>query len=395
MRRPAMLAALVALAGGLHAQDRADPAVELVVAESPINASETGQAYLYDDPGSMDEQGGSKAQTYSMLGREDLAARHKKEYDSSPCPPLTPGAEGEAEVLARIVDAAQTHRIVIINESHTVTQHRDFTRTVVAALRPLGYSVLAAETFANTDEPGADLVDVHAALPYIHQDLGWYSREPVFAAMLRDARRLGYRFAAYEQVYDPDRPQASTDEEWRIDIRDREIEQAQNLAAILNAMAPEEKLIVHVGYSHAREAVVIEKDGWDDAWMAARLKRDHGIDPLTIDQTYCRGSSDMVGLAQPSANKQGWFDLYVDHPAVKFLHGRPDWRFSGGQHPVPIPPALRPTGEPWVVEVFREGEPYDAVPVDRVLVAPGDDVRLALAPGRYVARAVRLQPVAD
>ncbi len=392
MRRPVLLAALAALAGGLNAQDQVAPQVELRIAGPPIEASETGQPLLYDDPRKIDPKREPLSQAYSMLGREDLAAQHDNEYEPSPCPPLTPGAEDEAEVLARIVDEARGHRVVIINESHTVTQHRDFSRKLIAALRPLGYSVLAAETFANSDEPGADTVDVHAGLGYIHQNLGWYSREPVFGAMLREAKSLGYRFAAYEQVYDPNRVRPESDGDWRIDIRDRETEQAENLAAIMKAMAPEEKLIVHVGYSHAREAVVIEKDGWEDAWMAARLKRIMGIDPLTIDQTYCHGSSDTIRLAPASADKQGWFDLYVDHPAVKFRHGRPDWRFSSGQLPVAIPESLRPDDGPLVIEAFADGDPDDAVPVDRIWAEPGDDLRLALPPGRYRVRAVRPAP---
>jgi len=392
MRRPAMLAALAALAGGLHAQDAAVPGVELVVAGPPIDAEETGQAFLYADPRPMDAQGGRQAQQFSMLGREDKAAGVDDEYEAAPCPPLTPGAEGEAAVLARIVAAARKHRVVIINESHVVTQHRDFTRKVIGALRPLGYSVLAAEAFANSGEPGEDPVDVHAALGYIHRDLGWYSREPVFAAMLREARRLGYRFAAYEQVHDPDRQRPPPNGDWRIDIRDRETAQAANLAAILAAMAPEEKLVVHVGYSHAREAAVVGEDGWDHAWMAARLKRDHGIDPLTVAQTICRGSGESLRLAESPPAKAGHFDLLVDHPLAEFRFGRPDWRFTQGAQPVPVPTVLRPAGEPWVVEVFRAGEPFDAVPIDRVYLEPGEDIRLALAPGRYAARAVRLQP---
>jgi hypothetical protein len=395
MRRPALLVALAALAGGLHAQEQPVPAVELIVAGPPISAEATGQAFVYEDPRKIDPQREPLSQAYSMLGREDIASQSDNEYALSPCAPDAPMVTGKAEVLARIVDEARNHRVVIINESHTVTQHRDFTRTVIAALRPLGYSVLAAETFRNDAQAGQDPVDVHAGLGYIHQNLGWYSREPVFGAMLREAKALGYRFAAYEQVYNPDRVRPAPDGDWRIDIRDRETEQAQNLAAILQAMAPDEKLVVHVGYAHAREAAVVGEDGWDHAWMAARLKRDHGIDPLTVDQTYCRGSSERVRLAPPSADKPGWFDFYVDHPAVKFRHGRPEWRFSGDQHPVPIPPALRPTDEPWVVEVFPEGEPFDAVPVDRIFVAPGEDARLALKPGRYVARAVRLEPAPD
>lgn len=395
MRRPALLVALAALAGGLHAQEQVAPQVELRVAGPPVAAEDTGQPFVYEDPETLEEQGGGKAQSLSMLGREDLAARDEDEYRAAPCPPLVPGSEGEGEVLARIVAAAALHRVVIINESHTVTQHRDFSRKVIAALRPFGFTVLAAETFANKAEAGTDPVDQHAGLTYVTQNLGWYSREPVFGAMLREAKGLGYRFAAYEQVHDPGRVRPADDGDWRIAIRDRETEQAQNLAAILAGMAPEEKLIVHVGYTHAREAAVVGKDGWDHAWMAARLKRDHGIDPLTIAQTVCRGGGDSIRLAATPPTMAGYFDLLIDHPVETFRDGRPVWRFAQGEQAVPIPEALRPTDEAWVVEVFAEGEPFDAVPVDRLLVAQGDDVRLALKPGRYVARAVRLQPPGD
>ena len=395
MRRPALLAAIAALAGGLHAQEQVAPQVGLRVAGPPVDAADTGQPFVYVDPDTLVEQGGSQEQALSMLGREDMAAFYSDEYGVSPCPPLVPGAEGESEVLARIVAAAAQHRVVVINESHTVTLHRDFSRKVIAALRPIGYSVLAAETFANDAEAGQDPVDLNAHLPYLTQNLGWYSREPVFGAMLREAKDLGYRFAAYEQVYDPDRVRPADDGDWRIDIRDRETEQAQNLAAILAGMAPEEKLIVHVGYTHAREAAVVGEDGWDHAWMAARLKRDHGLDPLTIAQTVCRGSSDRIRLAATPSPMVGYFDLLIDHPVDSFVHSRPVWRFAQGEQPVPVPPELRPTEESWVIEVFAEGEPFDAVPVDRILVAPGDDVRLALKPGRYVARAVLLEPATD
>ncbi|NKB15953.1 MAG: hypothetical protein HC774_02010 [Sphingomonadales bacterium] len=397
MWRPALLAALVALASGLHAQDQTAPAVELTVAGPPISAEATGQAFLYRTPPSESaaDRGGASSQQWSMLGREDKAALIDNEYGTAFCPQLNPSASGESAVLARIVAEARAHRVVIINESHVVSRHRDFSREVMAALRPLGYSVLAAETFANTHEPNQDPVDVDTGLPFVHQSLGYYSREPVFAALLREAKSLGYRFAAYEQVYDPDRVRPASNGDWRIDIRDRETEQAQNLAAILSAMSPAEKLIVHVGYSHARETVVIEKDGWEDAWMAARLKRITGIDPLTIDQTYCHGSSDTVRLAPPSADKQGWFDLNVDHPVVQFRHGRPEWRFASGQLPIAIPESLRPTEGPLVIEAFAEGEADTAVPVDRIWIEPGEDLRLALPPGRYRVRAVRPAPSGD
>ena len=363
--------------------------VAIEIAGPPVTAEETGRSHLYLDPRAQYVRGGGRAQVFSMLGREDLAAKIDEEYSASPCPALAASASGEAEVLARIVAAARKHRVVIINESHTLTRHRDFSRKVIAALRPHGFLVLAAETFSNRND-GPDPVETHADLPYIHGWDGHYSNEPVFAAMLREAKQLGYRFAAYEQVYDPSRAPPAEDHDWRADIRDRETEQAANFAALIETLDPDEKLIVHVGYAHAREAVVIG-DGWDHSWMAARLKRDHGIDPLTIAQTVCSGSADTVRLAATPPPLEGHFDLLIDHPPAEFRHGRAAWRFEGGYEAVAIPEAFASSAEPLVVEAFFAGEPFEAVPADRVWIEPGEaaKVKLALKPGSYTVRAVR------
>ncbi|MEL7319255.1 MAG: hypothetical protein AAFN04_11530 [Pseudomonadota bacterium] len=371
----AILGALaLSVSGWALAQDSEAGEIELIVSGPPIEANETGQPYLYRNPRNLSTSGGSRAQAWSMLGREDLSAGADDEYDPSPCSALAPLTQGENAVLARIVDRAKDHRVVVINESHTVTRHRDFSRQVIAALRQHSFDVLAAETFSNAEEE-PDPVDQHADKPYIHIYEGYYSREPVFAAMLREAKARGYRFAAYEQVY------GST--------RDREAEQAERLAAVLETMPLEQKLIVHVGYGHATENKRMTADGQDVSRMAARLKRDHGFDPLTIAQTQCRGSADSVQLSQPPERVMGWFDLIVDHPVHGFRHGRSDWRFTAGARAVDIPEPYASAHETLIIEVFAEGEPFEAVPVDRVWVDPGEDVKLALKPGRYTVRAVR------
>lgn len=389
MRGELLFLAGAALSSCATVIDESD--IKLTVAGPPLDASATGDAYLYEAPPTNAErnEGGAASQQLSMLGREDKAAAIDDEYEPAPCPPLDPMSSGEEAVLAHIIAAARDHRVVIINESHVVTRHRDFSRKIIAALRPHGYSVLAAETFANLPDYAPDWVDRLVDQTYIDRRLGYYSKEPVFGAMLREAKRLGYRFAAYEQPYDQDyeRPK-----DWRIAIRDRETAQAANLAALVKTLGPKERLIVHVGYAHAREAAVVGEDGWDHAWMAARLKRDHGIDPLTISQTNCRGSADSVRLAMPSADQEGWFDMIVDHPIAKFRFGRPKWRLSEGREAVPVPSELQPTDQPLVIEAFVDGEPFDAVPVDRLWIEPGEDLRLVLEPGRYTVRAVRPAP---
>ncbi len=390
MRKAALLFAGASLAG-CATLPPSQSGVELSVIDTLIDAQATGHEYIYRQPPEVLDKNdsGRAAQAWSMLGREDKAALVDDEYSVAACPASEPMASGEAEVLTRIVEAARQHRVVIINESHQVTRHRDFSRQIIAALRPLDFSVLAAETFSNWNDDRPDPVELYAETPYIESRLGYYSKEPVFGAMLREAKALGYRFAAYEQVYVAGRDQP---DDWRISVRDREIEQAANLAALIDSLGPDENLIVHVGYAHAREANVIDEDGWDHSWMAARLKRDHGIDPLTIAQTICRGSTDVSRIALESDDQAGWFDLIVDHPVAQFRFGKPAWRFADGRRAVPVPPQLQPVERPLVIEAFREGEPYDAVPADRVWVEPGEDIRLSLEPGSYTVRAVLPAP---
>lgn len=387
MLRPALLVALVALAGGLNAQEQSAKAVELVVAGPPISAEETGQPPLYQTPPPIEgvDMSGIFAQHWSMMGREDLSAlTGDSEYRAVACDPVPGGPSGTQAVIATIVERARDHRVVIINESHTLTRHRDFSRQVIAALRAEGFAVLAAETFGNV-EGAVDPVDTYADAAHVDRRLGYYSAEPVFGQMLREAKALGYTFKAYEIAYDPNAIEpAGLDEQ----IAQREQAQAKNLAGVLAAMAPHEKLVVHVGFSHAQENETRRADGFDTSWMAARLKRMTGIDPLTIAQTECRGNAEDVRLSLAPARLAGRFDMIIDHPLESFAFGKPVWRLEQAEA-VPIPQALRPVDGPLVIEAFADGEPEDAVPVDRIWMEPGEDLRLALPPGRYRVRAVR------
>ena len=322
-----------------------------------------------------------------MLGREDIGAAYRgaDEYRPSTCPSATPAVEGLEAVLDEITARARDTRVVIVNESHYVTRHRDFSRRLIERLSPLGYTVFAAEDFVNID--GApDPVKLLEGKSWIPTDIGYYIADPSFGALVGRARALGFRLAAYEQVHIPTQIR-DTDRNRSIALR--ESAQAANLAAILAEMGDEEKLVVHVGYSLARESVEFEEDGFETAWMAARLARLTGIDPLTIAQTVCRGSGPTTRLSMPEGYYAGFSDLIVDHPVTDFVHRRAAWRFDGKQA-VAIPQPFVGSAEPLVVEAFREGEPFDAVPEDRVYFEPGEDVRLALPPGRYVVRAVRL-----
>jgi len=357
-------------------------AVGLSVAGPPIPADSSGLAILYRVPGTEGFVG-SIDQRWSLLGREDRgAASQPGEYRARACAPLPSGARTRENVIAAIAARAADHRVIIINESHAVTRHRDTIRRLLTALRPLGYSVYAAETFSNS-EVGPDPVEATADLPFPHIMDGFYTFEPVFGRTVREAKRLGFRLAAYEET-EEQTAQPGSDIEVRIAAR--ETAQASNLATILREMGPDQKLVVHVGYSHASEVPVAPNDR---LWMAARLKELTGIDPLTVSQTLCRSEDGEPFLAElPPEEAAGLVDLVLSQPVTQFARNRPMWRRESGDVEVELPPQLRHRSGPLIIEAFRTGEPFEAIPMDRLYLEPDEDVPLLLPPGDYTVRAI-------
>lgn len=97
-------------------------------------------------------------------------------------------------------------------------------------------------------------------------------------------------------------------------------------------MQAADRLIVYVGYSHAKK--IPEGDAPQTEWMAARLKALTGIDPLTVAQTVCRHQGDEAFLATaPAGMPSGLFDMIVSHPVERFEGARPRWRREAGDIP--------------------------------------------------------------
>ena len=380
--------ALIALSGCAGVKVPRDR-VKLEVAGPVIDAPLIPLPDFYRLPQAGENgDGGGLAQRWAMLGREDRAAATAgEEYTPRECEVATGSPLGWDAVIDAIVARAAHHRVVIINESHMVTRHRETTRRLLDKLRPLGFSVLAAEAFSQ----GYGMPSPVEALPAVSWPRmieGHYSGEPAFGRLVREAKARGYRLAPYERIYDPSEPQPTDIGEI---IARREAAQARHLAEILRGMGPGERLIVHAGYSHASEVPIIGSGDRESEWMAARLKALTGIDPLTIAQTVCRHADGPAFLAKPPASlRPGQFDMIISHPVGAFAEDRPRWRLEAGDLPTAIPPSLRPTNEPLVIEAFAWDEPFDAVPFDRLYVEPGEALPLLLPPGRYRVRAVRL-----
>ncbi|MFW6027708.1 MAG: hypothetical protein ACOC91_02760, partial [bacterium] len=259
--------------------------------------------------------GGIRKQAFSILGREDLIVNEARSYAARSCP----RASAAGDALAVLVAAARRHRVVIINEAHDWSAHRAFIADLARALAKEGFTYYAANAF--TFGSGRE-----AALPWLRDDEGSYTREASFGRLVRDVLALGYEPVAYDWRAPADPAER---EAWLAltpfeRIPAREEGQANNLIERIFERNKEARVLIHAGHSHAREVPQTSKDSKRSiTWMAARLKQKTGIDPLTIDQTFCRGSSGKIRLAAEPEHPQlppGSFDLYVDHPLPEFEH---------------------------------------------------------------------------
>jgi hypothetical protein len=333
-------------------------------------------------------------------------------YREPAAPPLPPpdsaalaaydGAEAEDAIRA-IVERARDRRIVIVNEAHDSPRDRAFVLRLAEALRPLGFTHFAAEAFMNVSpEIAAAEMGWLESAGYPRWATGTYTAEPMFGYLVRRVMALGYRPLAYEARSTPEHMAAPMDE--RIAVREQA--HAENLASALAAAGPDAKMLIHVGYSHAGERPL---PPGETEWMALRLARLTGLDPLTIDQTELsevafspraralhRALAPSVGGSPAIFMKDGAplamgplgqaTDLQVVHPVVASVAGRPDWLRDTGRRAVAIPREHLPEEGRRLVQAFVAGESEDAVPLDQALVVAGQE-----PPVLYVPQGVEIR----
>lgn len=336
----------------------------------------------YDTPV---EDGGRSSQMLSFVGREDLMLRQNPDAFTSPACPLI-ATDGLAAV-ATFTDDAQ---IIIVNEAHDQALHRLWIARLGEMLSA-DISLFAAETF---NEQMLPMVNANTDPDYIPVWLGTYSAEPIFGRALRTLRAEGYEFVAYEQRRDQRDPEAVTPAQ---SIAVREENQALNFIAATLEQDPEARVLVHVGYSHLVERA-FERDGEPSEWFAARLKSKTGIDPLTISQTHCGATEeahvDFITGALVNGDEvlqaygyPGGVDLLIGRPPMTLMNGRPQWRLEIGDQPVDAPESFSDWGERLIIEARARGASAESVPVERLMLYPGEDVPLLLPEGEWVLTA--------
>ncbi|MCK6104171.1 hypothetical protein KZX42_07235 [Brevundimonas sp. EYE_349] len=318
-------------------------------------------------------------------------------FDERPRPAGTPlpdlaGAE-VSDALETIVQAAADKQIVVLNEAHNVSGHRSFAARVMRALRPLGFDTFAAETFGG-------MGGYRAGIPF-HSRFGYYTADPVFAEMVREAASLGYAFADYEQTADQRLP---ADADMDAQTTAREVAQSANLIHNVLKPRPAARIFVLCGYSHATEMA-----GVGGLWFAGQLKAATGIDPLTIEQSSnwpaTRPEADTPETAAvlerfaPTRPLSVWrdgrafgnrffdgkVDLSVFHPRLPKVAGRPGWLAADPARKA-VEVSVPAFEGPALMQALHMDEGA-VVPADHLLLEKGQEkATLLLRPGSYFLR---------
>jgi hypothetical protein len=344
-----------------------------------------------------DEAGAARAFDKGInLEPLDLAQRHAGEQDARAALEAY-APEAAVEAIAR---EARNRQIVILNEAHHVARHRAFALRVAIALRKLGFQYLAMETLAP---------DTTATMRrgYPVGGTGNYTREPFFGDYVRRALAQGYTLVAYEQ----DSPNQSVAPDMFASIEAREDAQARNLVQRIFREHPDARVLIHVGQQH------VMKGEWQVGdrritWMAERLRRLTGIDPLCIDQANAgqqprqviRGLEDLAGdptepaeivLRDRQSATRYWpgsesVDMQVIHVGNADVLGRPLWiGWTGERHRRAVPTKLLPREGRRLIQAFIAGESADAVPVDQVLAYAGKPAPMLMLPEARIRFAIQ------
>jgi hypothetical protein len=334
----------------------------------------------------------------------DIMAARQYEADSRGKPELKPiptthkivDAERH-DALKAILKESKGRQIVILNEEHNSTQCRAFNLEVARALRKEGFKTMGIETLS------PQLPDsVKAGYPL--RSIGYYTKDAFFNDFVRQSMSIGFKLVEYET-----RNGGGTGDMFDR-INNRETEQATHLIDQVLKEDPKARLVLFVGYSHATENWQKIDGDKELGWLAARLKRMTGIDPLTIDQTAMseRASAAYESMSYRFAHAKGWLtkptmfrakdgkwftgssyenivDMQVFHPRSIMRQGRAHWmRIGGYRKDIAMNPSWLPATGEVLIQAFVATEGKEAVPMDQVIVRAGQPAPVLLLPkGKY------------
>ncbi len=226
-----------------------------------------------------------------------------------------------------IIEKAKNHDFLMLNEAHSIAQHRNFVKKLLPELVKIEYKYLAIETI--TVSKNGKLADNNIetrGYPTIHS--GFYTQEPEMSNLIREAIQLGYRIIGYDV---------------RSGGKQREIDGAKNIINRINELGNQGKTIILCGWDHIKEG---KTDTYWEYALAGRIKEYTGKNPLTVNQTLYSEKSkriyedsiyQLANVSKPSIlinnNDQSfnveknpnWYDLMVFHPRTVYIDDIPNW----------------------------------------------------------------------
>ncbi len=283
-----------------------------------------------------------------------------------------------------ILQKAEEEQVIMINEAHHIPYHRSFVHGLLKGLYEKGFRYLAVETLSDDDIN---------ALGYPDHSSGFYSREPLFGEMLREALKTGFRLVPYESQQEcadesDDRYYCSTfrDSVQAVNIKERIFEEDTGA-----------KVLVFAGYDHIHK-------GSHNSWikMAQFVERMTGIEPFCVDQTTMMESLNLayenrtyysvmelvapeepvIAVKEEKPYAHGPFvDATVFHPRTEEINDRPGFYSIDGRRK-PFRLGVTELEEGQLVQAFYVGEKGYRIPADQFVVRTGRE-SLFLFPGAY------------
>ena len=361
---PGLAVALLVVMANVHAQGTLMPAEVL----------KTGQfAKAYAQAVDSVPSGQLQATWNSFFGREDLDLGLKGVPHASTACRSADARASDAD--AWLLRNSRDRRILMLNDDHMHAAPRAFLLRLLPALRKLGFTHLGFEALMPAVKP----TDGNIAAA------GFYTVEPLFAAVLRKAASLGFQVFGYEDL---PAPALSADAKFQA----REQGQARNIAQEMARAAPSARFVIFAGFAHIR-STPLTGAGDTRRYMASYLKEYARTDPLTIDLTSCAYAAAGPGRLRgkvflgrtgggplTSGNYAGAVSGQIWLPVPDTGAAQPGfYRQLLGQE-VRIPAAMR--RGPGLVLVEGRNLDADEVAYDRVLLRPGENLPLYLPAGR-------------
>ena len=282
-----------------------------------------------------------------------------------------------------ITAEASHHQVVMINEAHHIPYHRAFVLPMLKSFYASGYRYLALETLSDTSINEKNYPDHYT---------GWYSKEPLYGEMIREALRLHFKLIKYEPGIPCDHKGSDI---WYCE-RFRDSLMAITLANVIKK-DPNAKMLVYAGYAHIYNG---NSEGWKK--MAQYFSELTSINPFSIDLTrqiehlypqldekQFTAVNNIAHIKEPVValqNNKPWHGEFVDvtvlFPRYLAEGSRPSFYSINGLRAFYSVKQLHPKQGQLIQAFYADEKPGNRIPADQFVFRDNND-GLYLFKGKY------------